>query len=143
MNLMMLYRLIPIIVLVAFVSGCSVESSDKPWRGYAINKRTGQAEPWWLMFESKEVCKETMLWKLRPGEENAQWYSKPIGCFYTSNSLIDAVVTNFFAYGKDIACYLEHKNPQARKEGWKYWPILKSRKHQCADTEDYVVALRF
>jgi hypothetical protein len=118
-----------IFVLLIFLSACSNKSdtSEKPWMGYAFSKKDNRAEFFFSSHDSNEACIEDMNWETS-NTINANWYSKPIGCAFYSNSFVKAAFYYYLSKTNSVECFYESYDPAIRKIKGKYGPLLKGYK---------------
>jgi hypothetical protein len=103
--------------------GCDQEdTSNKPWLGYAWNKKESRLEFWFTGFENYRDCIEHMKAGVATAPDN-EWYAEPVGCGMSSNSYWTVWWYSLIHPDKNIECIWRSPGGVTIKSG--YGPLLK------------------
>jgi hypothetical protein len=105
------------------LTGCDLteETSNKPWSGYALNKGSGRFEWWFNSHESERDCIESIKAGVSSAPNN-QWYAKPVGCGFMSNSYWRVWLMNIIYPDKNFECI--YRAPEAASVKGAYSNML-------------------
>src|SRR4051794_29219059 len=97
------------VLLLALAAGAgagayySVDSSDRPWIGYAFHKSDNTFEWWSNSYQTRRDCIEGMRWGVSNTIQQ-QWYAEPVGCGYFGNDWWYVALMNKMLGGDQIKC---------------------------------------
>jgi hypothetical protein len=108
------------------LQGCWFDEdvNENPWMGYAFNIKDAKPEWWLSQYKTKEECLEHLNWAVT-NTDNKEWYSKPVGCGFSSNSYILSLIHYLIDQDENFQCLVKSKNPEIRKMKMRYGPMLK------------------
>ncbi len=121
--------LVALLVAAAAIGGAyySVDSSDRPWIGYARHKSDNTYELWAVSYQTHRDCIEGMKWGVSNPPQQ-QWYAEPVGCGYFGNDWWYVALMNRVWGGDQIKCIARVTDKEAAAGKRRYSPMITSQK---------------